>query len=52
MHSRMHAVLLFKGGRETRTNHDGGEGGKRKKINLEPIAYCKELFKIQMCKKL
>lgn len=51
MHSRMHAVLLFKGGRE-RTNHDGGEGGKRKKINSEPIAYCKELFKIQMCKKL
>ena len=30
----------------------GGRGGKRKKINSEPIAYCKELFKIKMCKKL
>lgn len=30
----------------------GGGGRKRKKINSEPIAYCKELFKIQMCKKL
>ena len=28
MHFRMHAVLLFEGGRETRTNHDGVGGGE------------------------